>query len=71
MKSKNHTVIDNSNISQCYTCGGVGSIAVNESHPVVRELCHVCKGTGVYKIENYIIVDEVNKIAFDSDLQGK
>lgn len=68
---KKYSVIDNSYLSQCYTCGGVGSIVINENHPLVREQCTVCNGTGQYKAEHFIIVDEVNKIAIDSDSEGK
>jgi len=71
MNNKNHTVIDNSQYSKCWTCNGEGSIIINENHPLVREQCAVCNGTGQYKVKHFIIVDEVNKIAVDSDLQGK
>lgn len=65
--NKKHTVIDKSDFTQCWTCNGEGSIIINESHPLVREHCTVCDGTGRYRESHYIIVDEKNKIAIDSD----
>jgi len=66
-KEKRLTVIDKSDIMTCWTCNGEGSIIINENHPLVRERCTVCDGTGKYRESHYIYVDEKNKIAMDSD----
>ena len=55
MKKKNYSIIDKSDIMTCWACGG--------NNPKCRE----CQGTNKYRESHYIIVDEVNKIAIDSD----
>jgi len=67
MKNKKVEIIDKSDIMKCWSCNGEGSIVINESHPLVRRQCDVCDGQGNYKENHFIIIDNKNKIAFDSD----
>jgi DnaJ-class molecular chaperone len=65
---KNISVVDNSIITKCKFCSGQGSIVIDgEDKPIS---CSICKGTGKYKETHYIIIDEKNKIAVDSDTGG-
>ena len=60
---KRSTIIDNSNSSKCWACNGV-------KFDDLGEPCVCCDGTGKWKETHYIIVDEKNKIAIDSDNIG-
>jgi DnaJ-class molecular chaperone len=55
---------------KCWSCDGEGSRVIIETHPLVKEHCTVCNGTGVYEENHYIVIDEKNKIAIDSDSGG-
>lgn len=70
-KNKKVTVIDKSDVTSCWTCEGKGFIGIPNTHPVIRELCPTCQGTGKWVESHYIIVDEKNKIAIDSEFMGK
>jgi DnaJ-class molecular chaperone len=71
MKNKNVTVIDKSDVMKCWGCEGKGLITIPQSHPIIRELCPTCQGTGKWVETHYIIVDNKNKIAIDSEFMGK
>lgn len=64
---KKSTLINKSDTMKCWSCDGEGSRIINEHHPVVREECTVCNGTGQWIEQHYIIIDNKNKIAIDSD----
>ena len=69
-KNKRVTIISKPAITECYTCSGEGSFLINENHPTVREKCTVCNGTGRYTDPHYLIIDNKNKMAWDSDNGG-
>ena len=57
---KNVQILDKSKYTKCWTCGGLKQ----------KSKCKACKGTGIWKEPNYIIVAEQpkgQKIAFQSD----
>lgn len=62
MSDKNYTIIDKSEIQYCWKCEGKGIIN--------GELCSLCHGDGKFKESHYIVIDEVNKIAVDTDTGG-
>jgi len=63
-KNKNYTIIDKSDIMSCWECSGNGRYQHTEKNMIE---CPLCKGTGEWKETHYIIIDEKNKIAIDSD----
>jgi DnaJ-class molecular chaperone len=67
-KTKGYTLIKKPDIMPCWTCNAEG-IAPSNSKGTYT-ICPTCKGTGVWVEKHYIIVDEVNKIAIDSDGGG-
>jgi hypothetical protein len=69
---KNVTIIDNSDYPKCFKCNGTGKICskVNCGCKEPCMVCDVCNGTGKFKESHYYIIDEKNKIAFDSDCGG-
>lgn len=62
MKNKDYTILDNSHSQECYKCLGTG---LSDNKP-----CETCDGTGLWIENHYILIDEKNKIAFDSDTGG-
>lgn len=58
---KDYTLIDKSDFQKCFRCEGTGLGNIKEIE------CPTCNGTGLWKETHYIIIDEKNKIAFDSD----
>jgi DnaJ-class molecular chaperone len=67
---KKSTLIEKSDVMKCWSCDGEGSRVINESHPTVWEKCTVCDGTGQWVERHYIVIDNKNKIAFDTDTGG-
>jgi len=67
---KKSTLINKSDVMKCWSCDGEGSRIINETHPEVREKCTVCNGTGEWVENHYIIIDNKNKIAIDTDNGG-
>jgi DnaJ-class molecular chaperone len=62
MKNKNYSIIDQGETTPCWKCESTGLIN--------GELCSRCHGEKSHKDHHYIITDEINKIAFDSDVGG-
>jgi DnaJ-class molecular chaperone len=60
-KNKRLTTIDKSEIQMCWKCEGRGWM----NSPLT--ICSLCNGSGTFRESHYIYVDEVNKIAMDSD----
>lgn len=67
MKNKKCTIIDHSDIMECWGCGSCGVI-VSQSENVVA--CPLCDGKGKYRESHYYIIDNKIKIAIDSDTIG-
>ena len=72
MNNKNYTIIDKSDIMDCWRCEGKGKIRMlNLINFLSQEIpCPLCNGNGKFRESHYVIVDEVNKIAIDSDCGG-
>lgn len=60
-KNKNYTIIDKSDQMMCWICEGKGW------HNTKTIICQTCNGTGIFREGHFIIIDEKNKIAIDSD----
>jgi hypothetical protein len=68
MKKKRLTIIDKSEIQYCWKCDGHGWLADPQiCAPIGTIICPLCNGSGKFRESHYIYVDEVNKIAIDSD----
>lgn len=76
--SKKHTIIDKSEIMECWKCNGSGYTHnecygegdfcyAHDEKNCKGEICQLCNGSGKFRESHYIIVDEKNKIAIDSD----
>jgi hypothetical protein len=65
-KTKDYTLIDKSDIMDCWRCEGKGKYIENKK---LRK-CSLCKGSGKWIEKHYIVIDEKNKIAFDTDTGG-
>ena len=64
MKNKQYTIIDKSDQMMCWLCEGKGSINTPTT------ICKTCNGYGIFREGHFIIVDEKNKIAIDTDSGG-
>lgn len=60
---KNKSLIDKSDFMECWACNGFG-------YTPTELKCKVCEGFGVWKEAHYIVIDNKNKIACDSDTGG-
>ena len=60
-KNKRCTIIDKSEIQYCWKCDGRGWMEGKET------ICTLCNGSKTFRESHYVYVDEVNKIAIDSD----
>ena len=69
-KTPNVTVISKPDLMPCWSCNSEGSTVINESHPLIRTLCPICLGSGTWVENHYIVIDEKNGIAIDSDSGG-
>jgi len=69
-KTKRNTLISKPDYMKCWSCDGDGSRVICEIHPEVRERCTVCNGTGQWVERHYIVIDNKNKIAVDTDNGG-
>jgi len=65
-KTKDYTLIDKSDIMKCWKCNGKGHFIINGYHID----CDLCHGSGKFRESHYIIIDEKNKIAIDTDCGG-
>lgn len=59
--------IDHSDIMECWGCNATGRKPIKVLGYNFTKKCDLCSGTGKYRESHYYIVDEKNKIAFDSD----
>ena len=59
---KKSTLILKPDIMVCWKCTGTGIVE--------EKTCSLCEGTKVFIENHYIIIDETNKIAIDSDTGG-
>jgi len=69
-KNKRCTIISKPDVMKCWSCDGEGSRIICETHPATREKCTVCDGTGQWVENHYIVIDNKNKIAIDSETGG-
>jgi DnaJ-class molecular chaperone len=67
---KNKSLIAKSKTTKCWMCAGKGVVTIPQTHPLVREICPTCEGTGKWVETSYIVIDNKNKIAIDSDMGG-
>lgn len=65
-------IINNSQNKKCKECNGKGVVkgTTTIGNPTIYT-CDTCQGTGVYKDTHFIIIDNKNKIAIDSDFESK
>ncbi|MEK6884737.1 MAG: hypothetical protein AABY22_34210 [Nanoarchaeota archaeon] len=61
---------------KCWTCDGKGERPyrneVGEELPFIKEqeICPTCNGNGIWVEKHYIVIDEKNQIAIDTDNGG-
>lgn len=68
---KKSTLISKPNTMMCWKCEGQGWIADrNVCCPIGTLICPLCNGSGKWIENHYIIVDNKNRIAIDSDNGG-
>lgn len=64
-KNKRSTLISKPDIMPCWRCNGTGE------WPKFRKeddgICELCNGSGKWIENHYIVIDNKNKIAIDSD----
>ena len=63
-KNKKVSIISKPDEMMCWRCEGIGWI----NTPFT--LCPLCNGSGKWIENHYIVIDETNKIAIDSDTGG-
>ena len=63
-KNKRCTIIDKSDKMMCWLCEGKGW----RNTPAT--ICETCNGSGIFREGHFIIIDNKNKIAIDSDNGG-
>jgi len=59
---KKSTTISKPDIMTCWKCCGQGHSGI--------KICSLCNGTGLWTENHYIVIDNKNKIAIDSDSGG-
>jgi len=64
-KNKRSTLISKPDIMPCWRCDGTGKVVI--PFPMY---CPLCEGSGVWIENHYIIIDNKNKIAFDTETGG-
>lgn len=70
-KNKRSTLISKPDIMPCWRCDGTGYVAEpNVCCPIGTAICPLCNGSGTWVENHYIIIDNKNKIAIDSDTGG-
>ncbi len=67
---KKHSIVENFIPMKCWKCDGTGLVDCFKNSKDTKTVCDVCHGTGEWIEKHYIVVDEVNKIAVDSDTGG-
>lgn len=67
---KDYTLIDKSETMKCWKCSGKGTIheVIDGKHTFKK--CDLCNGSGDFRESHYIVIDEKNKIACDTDCDG-
>jgi len=66
---KRYSLISKPDITICRSCNGLG-VYENPKSFDYGENCKTCGTTGKWIENHYIVIDEVNKIAFDTDSGG-
>ena len=61
---KKSTLISKPDIMDCWKCNGHGVLF---GKTIGSIMCDLCNGTGKWIENHYIIIDNKNKIAIDSD----
>jgi len=64
-KIKRSTLISKPDIMLCWRCDGVGCL---DNAALIK--CPLCHGTGKWIENHYIVIDNKNKIAFDTETGG-
>jgi DnaJ-class molecular chaperone len=67
---KKSTIISKPDVMMCWKCNGERSVSINVHTPLIKKQCELCNGTGKWVENHYIIIDNKNKIAIDSDNGG-
>lgn len=83
---KKYEIIEKHDVMTCWKCNGQGSLSNTDcegegnycyeheqfldKNNDCRVQCSTCNGTGKWEEKHYIIIDNKNKIAFDSDNIG-
>ena len=60
-KNKRSTLISKPDVMTCWRCKGKGYEEQSLGH------CKLCLGSGIWIENHYVIIDNKNKIAIDSD----
>ena len=70
-KTKRSTLISKPDVMMCWRCDGTGWIPEsNVCAPIGTVICPLCNGSGKWVENHYIVIDNKNKIAIDSDTGG-
>jgi len=69
---KKSTLITKPDIMTCWKCSGKGTIPMLNlmENKIDDGSCPLCKGTGKWIENHYIIIDNKNNIAIDTDNGG-
>ena len=70
-KTKRSTIISKPDVMMCWKCDGHGWLADPQiCAPIGTIVCPLCNGSGQWVENHYIVIDNKNKIACDSDTGG-
>lgn len=69
-KTKGYTLIKKPDIMPCWTCDAEGIVYCFKDSKGTYTTCPTCKGSGTWEEKHYVVIDEKNKIACDSDSGG-
>jgi hypothetical protein len=70
-KKKRSTLISKPDSMKCWACEGTGLVSEPSACcSIGMIICPTCNGSGIWIENHYIIIDEENRIAFDSDTGG-
>lgn len=67
---KKSTLINKGDITTCWKCEGHGWLSAEDIFSQIPVICPLCNGSGKWVESHFIVIDEVNKIAIDSDTGG-
>jgi len=71
MKKTKPSLIAKPDIMTCWRCDGTGWVDEKAvSAPIPTCICPLCSGSGKWVENHYIVIDNKNKIAIDSDTGG-